>query len=196
LFNNAKLALDSPAPNRYIANHMTNRGSQQNRISLELQANTARPRRVSRIPPAASTQPSPKESTMNRFRIFAIATTLIVALAAPAQQTAQQSGMPSTMPSVDQHLKALAEKLDLTPDQQAKAKPILQEMQDGMAKLNQDQSLSPEERHEKSKPLHMKADKQIREFLTDDQKKKLDQLEQQPHPELHATPNGATPPSQ
>jgi Spy/CpxP family protein refolding chaperone len=121
---------------------------------------------------------------MNRFRVFAIAAMLIVALTAPAQ---------SGMPSVDQHLKMLAEKLDLTPDQQAKTRPILQEMQDGMAKLNQDQSLSPEERHDKAKPLHMKADKQIREFLTDDQKKKLDQLEQQPHPDMHATPDGAAP---
>ena len=123
---------------------------------------------------------------MNRFRIFAIAAMLIVAITASAQ---------SGMPSVDQHLKVLTEKLDLTPDQQAKTKPIVQEMQDGVAKLNQDQSLSPEERHDQIKAQRMKADKQIREFLTDDQKKKLDQLEQHPHPELHATPNSTTPQS-
>ena len=39
-----------------------------------------------------------------------------------------------------------------------------------------------------------KADKKIREILNDDQKKKLDQLEQQAHPELHGNLNGATPP--
>jgi len=41
---------------------------------------------------------------------------------------------------------------------------------------------------------HEKADKKIREILNDDQKKKLDQLEQEPHPELHGSLNGATPP--
>ena len=39
-----------------------------------------------------------------------------------------------------------------------------------------------------------KADKKIREILNDDQKKKLDQLEQEPHSELHGNLNGATPP--
>jgi hypothetical protein len=39
-----------------------------------------------------------------------------------------------------------------------------------------------------------KADKKIREILNDDQKKKLDQLEQEPHPKLHGNLNGATPP--
>ena len=34
----------------------------------------------------------------------------------------------------------------------------------------------------------------LREILNDDQKKKLDQLEQQAHPELHGNLNGATPP--
>jgi len=44
------------------------------------------------------------------------------------------------------------------------------------------------------RPWREKADKRIREILNDDQKKKLDQLEQEPHPELHGNLNGATPP--
>ncbi|QNI31314.1 hypothetical protein H7849_19810 [Alloacidobacterium dinghuense] len=131
----------------------------------------------------------------NRFRLLAIGTMLIVALTLPAQQTPAGSGSTdqhsaqSGMPSVEQHLKVLSEKLDLTDDQQSKVRPILQEMHDGMQNVMQDQSLSPEERHEKMKALHMKADKQAREILNDDQKKKLDQLEQEPHPELHGNPN-------
>jgi hypothetical protein len=39
-----------------------------------------------------------------------------------------------------------------------------------------------------------KADKKIREILNDDQKKKLDQLEHEPHSGLHGKLNGATPP--
>jgi Spy/CpxP family protein refolding chaperone len=140
---------------------------------------------------------------MNRFRLFSIGTLLIVALAAPAQQTAAGPGSTdkdehsaqSGVPSVEQHLKLLTEKLDLTVDQQASVKPILQEMQDGTQKLMQDQSLTREERLEKVKPLRMKADKQIREVLNDDQKKRLDQLEQEAHPELHGNLNGSTPQS-
>jgi len=39
-----------------------------------------------------------------------------------------------------------------------------------------------------------KADKKIGEILNDDQKKKLDQLEQEPHSELRGSLKGTTPP--
>jgi Spy/CpxP family protein refolding chaperone len=136
---------------------------------------------------------------MNRFRLLSIGTLLIVALTVPAQQTAAGPGSSgkdehsaqSGVPAVEQHMKLLTEKLDLTADQQASIRPILQEMHDGTQKLMQDQSLTREERLEKVRPLRMKADKQIREVLNDDQKKRLDQLEQEPHPELHGNVDGA-----
>ena len=46
----------------------------------------------------------------------------------------------------------------------------------------QDSSLSNEERQQKQKDLHDKADKRVRKFLNEEQKRKLDQLEQEPHP--------------
>jgi Spy/CpxP family protein refolding chaperone len=135
---------------------------------------------------------------MSRFRLLPIGLMLMAALTAPAQQTA--TGSASTdehsqqsaqgVPTVEQHLKVLSEKLDLTSDQQAKAKPILQELHDGSMKLAQDESLTREERLDKVRPLREKADQQLREILTDDQKKKLDQLEQGPHPELHGSLHG------
>ncbi len=136
---------------------------------------------------------------MNRFRLLSIGTLLIVALTVPAQQTAagpgdaDQHSAQSGVPAVEQHMKLLTAKLDLTSDQQASIKPILQEMHDGTQKLVDDQSLTREERLEKVRPLRLKADKQIREVLNDDQKKKLDQLEQGAHPELHGNLNGTTP---
>jgi hypothetical protein len=54
-------------------------------------------------------------------------------------------------------------------------------MLDARQKVMQDGRLSAEAREEKQKALHDKADKQVRKFLNDDQKKKLDQLEQEPH---------------
>jgi Spy/CpxP family protein refolding chaperone len=128
---------------------------------------------------------------MNRFRRFAIGTVLIVALTAPAQQTAKQGDVPT----VEQQLKVLTEKLDLTGDQQARIKPILQELHDATLKLVQDKSLSREERLAKVRPQRYKADKQMREILSDDQKKKLDQYEQGPHSEMHGNLSGATPPA-
>jgi hypothetical protein len=55
-------------------------------------------------------------------------------------------------------------------------------MMDERQQLMQDNSLSNEAREEKQKTLHQNADKEARKFLNDDQKKKLDELEQQPHP--------------
>jgi Spy/CpxP family protein refolding chaperone len=122
---------------------------------------------------------------------------LMFALTAVAQQTTTSSGAHGahgSVPTVAGHLKVLTEKLDLTGDQQAKIKPILQELHDATQKLVQDESMSREERLGKVRTCREKADKKIREILNDDQKKKLDQLEQEPHPELHGTLNGATPP--
>jgi len=119
---------------------------------------------------------------MNRIRLLVMGSVLMLALSAAAQQTAggveqSQSSVPSVSP-VERHLQVLAEKLDLSNDQRDKARPILQEMHESMQKADQDTSLSNDQRTEQVKAARMKADKEIREFLNDDQKKKLDQLEQ------------------
>jgi len=124
---------------------------------------------------------------------------------APAQQTATgpggtdkdehgQRGSQSGVPKAEQQLKVLTEKLDLIGDQQARIKPIIQEMNDATHKIMQDESISHEQRLDNVRPWRERADKEIREILNDDQKKKLDQLEREPHPELHGNLNGATPP--
>ena len=135
-------------------------------------------------------------------RLLAIGTMLIVALTAPVQQTATrpagtdkeehaQRGAPDGVPTVESQLKVLTEKLDLTGDQQARVKAILQELHDATLKLVRDKSLSHEERLAKVRPQRYKADKQIREILSDDQKKKLDQYLQGPHSEMHGNLTGA-----
>jgi Spy/CpxP family protein refolding chaperone len=138
-------------------------------------------------------------------RLLAIGTMSIVALTAPAQQTATgpagtdkeehgQRGAQDGVPTVETQLKVLTEKLDLTGDQQAKVKAILQELHDATLKLVRDKSLSREERLAKVRPQRYKADKQIREILSGDQKKKLDQYLRGPHSEMHGNLSGATPP--
>jgi Spy/CpxP family protein refolding chaperone len=138
---------------------------------------------------------------MNRFHSLAIATVMLFSLTALAQQNAappagakDEHAQQGThhMPPVEQHLKMLAERLELTDAQQAKARPILQEMTDANEKVMQDENTPREERMAKMHAQHMKADKQLREFLTDEQKKKLDQLEREPHPGSHDHEHSAT----
>jgi Spy/CpxP family protein refolding chaperone len=147
--------------------------------------------------------PIQRRKSMNR--LLAIGTLLMVALTAPAQQTATgpsgtdkekhgQGDAQEGVPTVESQLKVLTAKLALTGDQQAKVKAILQELHEATLKLVRDKSLSQEERLAKVRPQRYKADKQIREFLNDEQKKKLDQYLQGPHSEMHGNLSGATPP--
>jgi Spy/CpxP family protein refolding chaperone len=88
-------------------------------------------------------------------------------------------------PAIEQQMKLLTERLELTGDQQAKIKPIVQEMDDTVHKIMQDESMSRYERQDRAKALRFRADREIRKLLSDDQKQKLDQLESESHPELH-----------
>jgi hypothetical protein len=104
------------------------------------------------------------------------------------------SGAGQGLPAVKEQLKVLTGKLNLTTDEQAKIKPIMQELHDATLKLMQDEKLSHEERLDRVRLLRQNADKRIREILNDDQKKKLDQYEQGPHHEMHGNPEGKAPP--
>jgi len=138
---------------------------------------------------------------MNRIRVLAIGSMLLIAPAMVAQQTTQTGeparGTPQgvVLPDVGDQLKVLTQKLDLSVDQQPKVKAILQELHDASLKLMQDESTPHEELLSKVRPLRMNADKKIREILSDDQKKKLDQYLQGPHSEMHGNLSGTTPPA-
>ena len=130
---------------------------------------------------------------MNRLRLLTVGTVLMLALGAVAQQTTTSPDAHAVaVAPVEQHLKMLSEKLSLTAYQQEKARPILQEMHDGSQKLQDDQSLTPDQRHEGMVPVFMKADKALREFLNEDQKKKLDEMEAQIHGGPDDNPHGTT----
>ena len=138
---------------------------------------------------------------MNRIRLLAIGSMLLIAPGMLAQQTAP-TGEPTKsaaqgvrLPDVGDQLKVLTQKLDLSVDQQSKVKTILQELHDASLKLLQDESASHDELLSKVRPLRMNADKKIREILTDDQRKKLDLYLQGPHSEMHGNLHGATSPA-
>ena len=129
---------------------------------------------------------------MNRARLFAIGTMFMAALALLAQQTSTKPAADAAgnVPTVDAQMKVLTEKLDLTAEQQIKIKPIMQGLHDYTVKLMQDESLSRDERLDKVRPARTEAGKKVREFLTDEQKKKLEIYLQGPHRELHGDLSG------
>jgi hypothetical protein len=114
---------------------------------------------------------------------------------APTGEPAKGAAQGVVLPDVGDQLKVLTQKLDLSVDQQPKVKTILQELHDASLKLMQGESTSHEELLSKVRPLRMNADKKVREILSDDQKKKLDQYLQGPHAEMHGNLSGATPPA-
>ena len=105
---------------------------------------------------------------MNYIRFAAIGSVLVFALTGFAGQS-----------DVEEHLKMLTARLDLTSGQQARIKPVLTEMMETTQALERDQSLSSEQRAARMAEAHQKADRRAREILNDDQRKKLDQLEKE-----------------
>lgn len=85
------------------------------------------------------------------------------------------------MMSVDEHLQMLGQKLNLTDDQKAKIRPILEQHLKDRDAIMKDQSLSPEQRHDKMKASMDAAHAKIDPILNDEQKKELAQMMQQSH---------------
>ena len=81
--------------------------------------------------------------------------------------------------SADEHLQMLSEKLNLTDDQKAKIKPILEQHLKDRDAIMKDQSLSMDQKHEKMKASMDDSRAQIDPILNDQQKKQLDQMMQQ-----------------
>jgi hypothetical protein len=85
---------------------------------------------------------------MNRIRVLAIGSMLLVPPATLAQQTTQTGGPAKGaaqgvgLPDVGDQLKVLTQKLDLSVDQQPRVKTILQELYDASLRLMQDESMS------------------------------------------------------
>jgi Spy/CpxP family protein refolding chaperone len=97
----------------------------------------------------------------------------------PAPQTPPQGQekMGATS-SPEAHLQMLSEKLNLTEDQKAKLKPILQDQAQQLKALHDDPSLSPEQKSAKKKTIHELTHDQINNVLTPEQQDKFKQMKQ------------------
>ena len=126
--------------------------------------------------------------SMFRLPLVAVA----FAMAIPFTQ-AQDSGTPPPPPPPPagehggQHkggkgmdpLKMLTEKLDLTPDQQAKIKPILEEQKKEMDAIRGDSSLEKDAKWAKGAEVMKTYQPKIRALLTPEQQKKYDELKEE-----------------
>lgn len=92
------------------------------------------------------------------------------------------------MPSVDDQVKHLTQKLNLTSDQQTKLKPILEDQRKQMEQIRNDSSLSRDDRMSKMQQLHSSSDTQIRGLLTEDQQKKFDAMREEQHNRMKGGP--------
>jgi len=82
-------------------------------------------------------------------------------------------------PSVDEQVKRLTERLNLSADQQGKIKPILEDERQQMESLRSDSSLSREDRMSKMRSIRETAASKIKDNLNDDQKKQYDAMQQE-----------------
>jgi len=123
---------------------------------------------------------------MKAIRLFTLLAACLFAMAALAQQNppAQEGGDhkhgghtgPGMMGNVDDHVKELSTKLNLTADQQTKVKAILEEHHQQMQAMMKDDSMSKEDKHAKMQSMHDSVHTKVREILTDDQKTKFDAM--------------------
>jgi len=144
------------------------------------------------MPNSATRRPSGRsQSAVLLSMIFAVLVLLSTGLTtAIAQDTQEQPGASGQemghhmggrrgMPSADDQLKHLSTMLNLSDDQQAKLKPILEDQHKQMQQLWNDNLMSRQDRFSKMRELRENADTQIKGVLNDDQQKKFDQMREE-----------------
>lgn len=116
--------------------------------------------------------------------VFAIllSVLLLFALSVVAQEQAPPSGQEQQQPrrpmmqTPQERLDNLAKELNLTDDQKAKIKPILEDEHKQMQALRSDTSMSPEDRRAKMMQVRDKMNDSIKAVLDKDQQKKYDEM--------------------
>jgi Spy/CpxP family protein refolding chaperone len=85
------------------------------------------------------------------------------------------------MPSVDDQLKHMTKKLNLTDEQQPKVKAILDDQHAKMEALHNDSSVEMQDKFVKMREIHENSSTQIKALLTPDQQKKFDEMQKEHH---------------
>jgi periplasmic protein CpxP/Spy len=104
---------------------------------------------------------------------------------AQAQDNAENKAQEATQSSAQQQdnaeskLQQMSQELNLTDEQKAKLKPILQDEGEQLRTLKSDTSVATQEKFQKAKEIRASHKQQIDAILTPDQKQKWQQMKQQ-----------------
>ena len=117
---------------------------------------------------------------MSRFGKLLIAALLFTGFSAFAQDSNQPaSASPGAKPDhmrgdrVEQKLKRLSKRLNLTADQKEKLRPVLQDEEQQLKSLEDDNSMTLQQKHRKTREIRMSVRSQMDAILTPEQKDKL-----------------------
>jgi protein CpxP len=112
---------------------------------------------------------------------FAVLVFLASSVTTRAQDAQESKAQAQTEagPHHGQQLERLGKELNLTDDQKAKVKPILDEQTKQMHATQEDTSLTQEQKRDKMKQIHQTTHSQINEILTPEQQKKFAALREQ-----------------
>lgn len=111
-----------------------------------------------------------------RFSTLTILVVLSACLLLGGQKALAPQAAPATRHAAtgaDAHLQMLSQKLNLTDDQKAELKPLLQAQEQQLKAVYGDTSLSQEQKAAKKKALHESFLEQINAVLTPEQQAKL-----------------------
>jgi protein CpxP len=95
------------------------------------------------------------------------------------------------MMSADEHLQMLSQRLNLTDDQKAKIKPIIEQHLQQRQAIMKDESLTPEQKHSKMQASMDAAHSKIEPLLNDEQKKQLAEMMKEHGPGMGMHGHGA-----
>src|SRR5690348_2246816 len=96
---------------------------------------------------------------------------------APAQTNDNMQGMHHRGMNADQQLKRMTKKLDLSADQQAQIKPMLESQDQQMEQLRMDKTMSRQDRRQKMMSIRQDTSEKIEGVLNDTQKQKYESME-------------------
>ena len=110
--------------------------------------------------------------------LFALFVSLLPATAA-AQDSGDDSPGARKLPTPEEVVGKLDSKLSLSDDQKTKITPIIADRQQQMRAVATDSSMRRFQKARKMKSIYQDSDKKIKAVLTDDQKKKYEEIEQE-----------------
>lgn len=124
-----------------------------------------------------------------KIQVLALVCAVFVAigcLPAFAQGAGDQAATvdPATKAKVQEGLQKLATQLQLTDEQKAKIKPLLQEQVTQLKTVHDDTSLSADQRQAKMKEIHQNYHSQVMAVLTPEQQKKFAAMKEQKKQEM------------